>query len=441
MAKEYEGQLLKLKKKDIKQRPRFILKFLLAFATTMFLLHNTSQILKLVKISEIKDSNLDRQQIVKRLLPAIPLIPAQLVGLFFIKPLMKVDDRKWIQSITAITCKIICGGYLLALLFSIGEVAWKHPLKISGHFQTQLRECGHCHAYTYFILVYCIFRHLEIAEQDEEIEELTAVPKDTKKPKVESKASEKLQIDKNMPNFQVIRQIAKHLFAKFDGEKEGGLNKQETYQLIKEATQLYSDNTGKPLKEVGCLEFDQIFACFMEDGKIDQREITDFLQSHLLANEYDGNIGFVTIEHIESNLDIGIPEAVRDPTQDPSLKFSVEISQAVNQAPLKVSKNDKFMVWAHENPTTGFKWSYIIDIFNNCGPDGCIFSMTNSEYVKDQAPGNMMGVGGKRYFTFTVEDSAVVGSEVYIGFIYCQPWNMPKNWQKEPQHSLKFQIV
>ena len=105
---------------------------------------------------------------------------------------MKVDDRKWIQSITAITCKIICGGYLLALLFSIGEVAWKHPLKISGHFQTQLRECGHCHAYTYFILVYAIFRHLEIAEQDEEIEELTAVPKDTKKPKVESKASEKL---------------------------------------------------------------------------------------------------------------------------------------------------------------------------------------------------------------------------------------------------------
>ena len=128
----------------------------------------------------------------KRLLPAIPFIPAQLIGILFIKPLMKVDDRRWIQSITAITCIIICGGYLLTLIFSIAEVAWKHPLKISGHFQTQLFECGHCHAYTYFILVYCIFRHLEIAEQDEEIEELTAAPKDVKKSKGESKATGKL---------------------------------------------------------------------------------------------------------------------------------------------------------------------------------------------------------------------------------------------------------
>lgn len=292
MAKEYEGQLLKLKKKDIKQRPRFILKFLLAFATTMFLLHNTSLILKLIKFSEIKDSNLDQQQIVKRLLPAIPFIPAQLVGLFFIKPLMRVDDRKWIESITAITCEIICGSYLLALLFSIVEMAWKQPFKMIGQFQTQLLEGGHCHAYTYFILVYCIFRHLEIAEQDEEIEELLSAPYDNKMPKGESKSCGKYQIDKNMPNFQVIRQIAKHLFAKFDGEKEGGLNKHETFQLIQEATQLYSDNTGKPLKEVGCLEFDQIFACFMEDGKIDQREITDFLQSHLLGKEYNGDIAF-----------------------------------------------------------------------------------------------------------------------------------------------------
>ena len=109
--------------------------------------------------------------------------------------------------------------------------------------------------------------------------------------------------------------------------------------------------------------------------------------------------------------------AVKDPTQDSSLKFSAEITQATNQAPHQVSKNDKFMAWAPENPTTGYSWSFAIDIYKSCGPEGSI-TVTNDEYIKNQAPNNMMGVGGKRYLTFTVNDSSVVGSECSIGFVY-----------------------
>ena len=85
------------------------------------------------------------------------------------------------------------------------------------------------------------------------------------------------------------------------------------------------------------------------------------------------------------------------------------------------------MVWGAENPTTGYSWNYVIDIQHSCGPEGSI-SMTNDEYIKNEAPKNMMGVGGKRYLTFTVNDSSLIGSECVIGFTYNQSWNMPSNW-------------
>ena len=98
------------------------------------------------------------------------------------------------------------------------------------------------------------------------------------------------------------------------------------------------------------------------------------------------------------------------------------------------------MAFDDENPMTGYSWNYVIDINHDCGPDGSI-TMTNDEYVKNQAPQRMMGVGGKRYLTFTVNNSVVLGSECQIGFTYNQSWNMPQNWQESPENVLKIFIV
>ena len=82
------------------------------------------------------------------------------------------------------------------------------------------------------------------------------------------------------------------------------------------------------------------------------------------------------------------------------------------------------MIWGDENPTTGYSWNYAIDINHTCGPEGSI-TLTNDEYIKNEASNRMVGVGGKRYFTFTVNDSALPGSECSIGFTYNQSWNLP----------------
>ena len=77
MANLFESQLLKLKIKEIRERPRTIVKFFLTFVTTLFLLHNSFLIIRKIDfLFSGKSSNLDSAKLIEKLLPVIPFIPA-----------------------------------------------------------------------------------------------------------------------------------------------------------------------------------------------------------------------------------------------------------------------------------------------------------------------------------------------------------------------------
>ena len=62
------------------------------------------------------------------------------------------------------------------------------------------------------------------------------------------------------------------------------------------------------------------------------------------------------------------------------------------------------------NPSTGFEWKAEID--GNC------IVFTDSKYISDKNPGNMVGVGGLQYFYF----AAVSAGTATITFTYYRPF-------------------
>ena len=63
------------------------------------------------------------------------------------------------------------------------------------------------------------------------------------------------------------------------------------------------------------------------------------------------------------------------------------------------------------NPTTGYMWLYAMS------PLGIVREVSN-DYVPDASSGNMVGVGGKFFFTF----EAITTGEVELVFSYLRPW-------------------
>lgn len=72
---------------------------------------------------------------------------------------------------------------------------------------------------------------------------------------------------------------------------------------------------------------------------------------------------------------------------------------------------DKLMVTLEENPTTGYRWDFQMDLTG-------ILALVSDEYIPDETPGMIVGAGGERKWVFQSEGPGVVK----LTFDYYRPW-------------------
>lgn len=107
-----------------------------------------------------------------------------------------------------------------------------------------------------------------------------------------------------------------------------------------------------------------------------------------------------------------------------------EIENEVENDFYSVETYDTYAIYQfirlEENPTTGYSWQYKID-------DESIAVVEEDEYVQDEAPDGMTGVGG----VHTYRLAGISSGETKITFKYFRPWQDESTAVKEVTFELK----
>ena len=77
---------------------------------------------------------------------------------------------------------------------------------------------------------------------------------------------------------------------------------------------------------------------------------------------------------------------------------------------IKVENGDEFVISLKSNPTTGYTWEE--------SSESSMVSLVNVDYQQDEADEDMVGVGGKEFFTYRAKQAG----ETKIEMVYGQHW-------------------
>lgn len=105
---------------------------------------------------------------------------------------------------------------------------------------------------------------------------------------------------------------------------------------------------------------------------------------------------------------------------------SVIVSDDALGAPVALNLGDELTVRLAGNPTTGYMWQ-VVETPLALAPAG------EPEFQQDEAPENMVGVGGVFIFRFSVQS----GGEGALRFVYKRPW---ENKDERPEKTVAIQI-
>ncbi|MBU1045693.1 protease inhibitor I42 family protein [Patescibacteria group bacterium] len=113
------------------------------------------------------------------------------------------------------------------------------------------------------------------------------------------------------------------------------------------------------------------------------------------------------------------PQKTSSPTSSEDYIFT-EADEGAVQFPV----GQEFVVLLEANATTGFQWALQLD--------SNYIDFKGKEYITDEAPEEMVGVGGHEKFTFT----AIAPGQTEIIFAYARPWE-----SVEPEKVITYDIT
>jgi inhibitor of cysteine peptidase len=95
-----------------------------------------------------------------------------------------------------------------------------------------------------------------------------------------------------------------------------------------------------------------------------------------------------------------------------SYKKNTTQTLPIDAQKISVTVGNQFEISLKSNPTTGYSWEFVEPV------DERFLNLIDETYVQNPAPEEMVGVGGKKTWTFT----ALEPGSTTIELIYKRPW-------------------
>lgn len=132
----------------------------------------------------------------------------------------------------------------------------------------------------------------------------------------------------------------------------------------------------------------------------------------------------VSVNGVSDSFELAADNSIITPDSKPTEKPA--FTEADNGTEIRIEKGTVFTLKLPENPTTGYSWK----LEQSEG-----LSLVRDEYIQDEAPQGMVGVGGVHVW----EIKATAGESQQINAVYIRPW---ENETGEEKHfELKIKVL